>query len=145
VQRWKAPPGEWHKCNVDGAFFTSCNSGSTGAILRDLDGRFMAGRATRYNLACNALMMEALACRDGIQMAQELRITKLCFETDCLKLINLWKALDMQRSAVSLIIHDIRCISRSFSEFTFICANRTCNRVAHECARQVSHKFDRVE
>jgi hypothetical protein len=36
----------WHKCNVDGAFFTSCNSGSTGVILRDHDGRFMAGRAT---------------------------------------------------------------------------------------------------
>jgi hypothetical protein len=33
VQRWKAPPGGWHKCNVDGAFFTSCNSGSTGVIL----------------------------------------------------------------------------------------------------------------
>jgi hypothetical protein len=90
-------------------------------------------------------MMEALACRDGIRMVQELGITKLCLETDCLELINLWKALDMQRSAVSLIIHDIRCISRSFSEFTFVYANRTCNRVAHECARQVFHEFDRVE
>jgi hypothetical protein len=89
--------------------------------------------------------MEALACRDGIRMAQELGITKLCLETDCLELINLWKALDMQRSAVSLIIHDIRCISRSFSEFTFAYANRICNRVAHECARQVFHEFDRVE
>jgi hypothetical protein len=95
----------------------------------------MAGHATRYKLACDALMMEALACRDGIQMAQELRITKLCLETDCLELINLWKALGVQRSVVSLIIHDIRCISRSFSEFTFMCTNRTYNRVAHEYAR----------
>jgi hypothetical protein len=135
VQRWKAPPGGRHKCNVDGAFFTSCNSRSTSVILRDYDGRFMAGRATRSKLACDALMMEALACRDGIQMAQELRITKLCLETDCLELINLWKALGVQRSVVSLIIHDIRCISRSFSEFTFMCTNRTYNRVAHEYAR----------
>jgi hypothetical protein len=104
----------------------------------------MAGHATRYKLACDALMMEALACRDGIQMVQELRITKLCLETDCLELINLWNSLDMQRSTVSLIIHDIKCISRSFSEFTFIYTNRTCNRVAHECTRQVSHEFDRV-
>jgi hypothetical protein len=51
----------------------------------------------------------------------------------------------MQQSVVSLIIHDIRCINRSFSEFTFIYANKTCNRVAHECARQVSHEIDRVE
>jgi hypothetical protein len=49
----------WHKCNVDGTFFTSCTSGSTGIILRDHDGHFMARRATRYNLACDALMMEA--------------------------------------------------------------------------------------
>jgi hypothetical protein len=80
-------------------------------------------------------MMEALACRDGIQMAQQLRITKLCLETDCLELINLWKAPDTQRSAVGLIIHNIRHISRSFIEFTFIYTNRTCNSVAHECAR----------
>jgi hypothetical protein len=95
----------------------------------------MAGHATQYNLACDALMMEVLACRDGIQMVQQLRITKLCLETDYLELINLCKAPDTQQSAGSLIIHDIRYISRGFSEFTFIYANRTCNRVAYECAR----------
>jgi hypothetical protein len=36
----------WHKCDVDGAFFASCNSGSTGVILQDHDGYFMAGRET---------------------------------------------------------------------------------------------------
>jgi hypothetical protein len=44
--------------------------------------------------------------------------------------------MDDQRSAINLILRDIRSISRSFDEFTFVFANRECNRVAHECARQ---------
>jgi len=62
-----------------------------------------------------------------------------CLETDCMVLVNLWEAMDDQRSAINLILRDIRIISRSFNEFTFAFANRDCNRVAHLCARQVSH------
>jgi hypothetical protein len=57
-------------------------------------------------------------------------------------LVKLWEALDDQRSAINLILRDIRGISRSSDEFTFVFANRNCNRVAHIFARQVS--FDRV-
>uniref|UniRef100_K3YYR3 RNase H type-1 domain-containing protein n=1 Tax=Setaria italica TaxID=4555 RepID=K3YYR3_SETIT len=59
--------------------------------------------------------------------------------TDCLELVKLWETIDAQRSAVNLILRDIRNISRSFGEFTFVYATRTCNRVAHVSARQVSH------
>jgi hypothetical protein len=57
-------------------------------------------------------------------------------------LVKLWEALDDQRSAINLILRDIRGISRSSDEFTFVFANRNCNRVAHIFARQVS--CDRV-
>jgi hypothetical protein len=134
----------WHKCNVD-AFSAVSASGATGVVLRDHDGQFLAGRVVRYSIANDALMVEALTCEDGLQLAQQSGVSKLCLETDCLELLNLWKALDMQRSVVNLILQDIKCIGWSFDEFTFVYANRTCNRVAHECVRQVAHELDPVE
>ena len=114
-------------------------------IIRDHDGRFLSGRANWYGSAYDAMMMEAMACRDGIQWAREAGVSKLCLETDCLELVNLWKMLRSQRSRVSLILQDIKSISTSFDEFAFVYANRTCNRAAHVCAREVSCEFRRVE
>jgi len=136
--RWISPQAVCFKCNVDGAFSENDHTGATGVVIRDHDGQFKAGRAVWHNEAHDALLMEAKACRDGIEMAQQLGVSKLCLETDCLQLINLWNSLHTQRSAVSLILRDICSASRSFDEFTFNFANRSCNRVAHECARQVS-------
>jgi ribonuclease HI len=135
--RWNKPPVGWYKCNADGAFSAADNTGATGVALRDHDGRFLAGRAAWHGRRTDALMMEALACRDGLLLARQCGVSKLYLETDCMVLVNLWEAMDDQRSAINLILHDIRDISRSFDEFTFAFANRDCNRVAHLCARQV--------
>ncbi|TVU03577.1 hypothetical protein EJB05_50894, partial [Eragrostis curvula] len=113
---WNKPQIGWYKCNVDGAFSESDRTGATEVVLRDHDDQFMAGRAAWQGEAHDALMMEARACRDGLQMAQQLGVTKLCLETDCLELINLWNNLNTQRSAVSLILWDIFSISRNFDE-----------------------------
>lgn len=85
--------------------------------------------------------MEALVCRDSLLLARQHGVAKICLETYCLGLINLWESLDDQRSAVNLVLCDIKVLSRSFDEFTFVYANRDCNRVAHVCARQVSRDF----
>ena len=66
-------------------------------------------------------------------------------ETDCLELVNLWKVLGKQRSSVSLILQDIKALSSNFVEFTLVHANKSCNRVAHECAKQVSNELEWVE
>jgi hypothetical protein len=55
------------------------------------------------------------------------------------------EALDTQCSVVNLMLQDIRYISWSFDEFTFVYVNRTCNKLAHECARQVANELDWVE
>lgn len=140
--RWNKPPVGWYKCNADGAFSAADNTGATGVALRDHDGCFLAGRGAWHGRCTDALMMEALACRDGLLLARQCGVSKLYQETDCMVLVNLWEAMDDQRSVINLIVHDIRNISRSFDEFIFAFSNRDCNRVAHLCARQVSH--DRV-
>ena len=55
-QHWQRPQPGWIKCNV---------------VLRDHDGRCIAGRAKWYDNCLNVLATEALACRDGVLLARE--------------------------------------------------------------------------
>lgn len=142
---WRRPPEQWYKFNTDGAFFANEKNGTTGAVIRDQDGRFVAGRSAWYGSISEAIMIEAIACRDGVQLAKQMNLTKVCLETDCLELTKLWDSLNTQRSAVSLILQGIWDITRSFHEFSFVYVSRNCNRVPHECARQATREHTRVE
>ncbi|OEL37156.1 hypothetical protein BAE44_0001827, partial [Dichanthelium oligosanthes] len=106
--------------------------------LRYVDGQFRTGRAIWHGHCLDALLMEALACKDGVLLAQQCGISKVCVETDCLELIKLWENLDSQRSTVNLFLWEIRDMCRSFDEFKLVFASRSCNGVAHECAKHVS-------
>lgn len=141
---WERPQQHWMKCNVDGSFLEADNTGSAAAILRDWNGGFQGAAAEWQEQGQSALMMEAMARRLGVQLARDRGITRLCLETDCLELVGLWKDLDSQRSSVSFVLHEIRSMCRGFDEFTFSFAPRTCNRVAHTCARLVSGEQTRV-
>jgi ribonuclease HI len=123
------------KCNVDGAFSIEDNTGATGVILRDHDGRFLAGRVAWHENNLDAMLMEAMASRESLMLARQCGIARICLETEHLGLVKLWESLHEQRSVVNLILFDIRALSRSFDEFTFVYANRNCNWVAHLCAR----------
>jgi len=83
-------------------------------------------------------MMEAITCRDGIQFAKEKGVERLPVETDCQELIKLSALGSNQRSYIMPIIRDITELSLGFLEFSLLFAPRSCNRVAHVLAKQVS-------
>jgi hypothetical protein len=66
---WQPPPEGWFKRNADGAFYMGTNQGATGAVLRTPSGSFVAGRACWYSHGLDTLMLERLACRDGVKLA----------------------------------------------------------------------------
>jgi ribonuclease HI len=121
-----------------GAFSRNDSQGATGAVLRDVDGRFKGGRARWHPHGLDALMMEALACRDGIQLAREKGVLRIQVETDCQELTKLWKQGGSQRSHVASIISDAIELSSSFHGFTLLYTPRSCNHVAHVLAKQVT-------
>jgi len=49
---------------------------------------FLGGRSRWYPHALDALMMEALACRDGMLLAKERVVMKLVLETDSQELVS---------------------------------------------------------
>lgn len=135
---WKRPALGWIRCNVDGAFDPVNGKGATGVVLRDHNGCFIQGRAVWRNHTPDAITMEAHALKDGLLLAQQSGAAYVCAEIDCLEMVLLWEKLGTQRSAITSILHDVREISRSFDGFSLVYASRTCNRVAHTCARRVS-------
>lgn len=72
-------------------------------------------------------------------------ISRLWLEMDCMELTKLWDTLDAQRSPIRLILLEAKELSRSFDDFKFSYVNRSCNKVAYTCARQVSREHTRVE
>lgn len=135
---WVRPATGWLKCNVDGAFYENQWHGATGSVIRDDCGNFLSGSAMWYANGLDALTMDALACRDGIVLAQQNGVQRLWLETDCLELVNLWVAGNNQRSSVMSILSEIRDRRNLFQEFRFTFISRTCNKVAHVLAKQVT-------
>jgi hypothetical protein len=136
-QHWKSPPPGWTKCNVDASFIADEGRGATGMVLRDEEGRACGGRALWYDHCLNALTSEASACRDGIQFALDRGVQRLVLETDCQVLANLWEQRRYQ-SEVGSILQQIEILSRSLYDFSLIFSSRSCNSLAHECAKLVS-------
>ena len=111
--------------------------GETGAVLRDHQGVFRGG-AKWYANCLDALLMEALACRDGLALAQQFGMQQVTMETDCQESVTLWHAAEHQRSSVLALLREIQELSSLFQNFTLSFSGRNCNRVAHVLAKQVS-------
>ena len=143
-QQWKKPDPGWIKSNSDAAFQENGSSGATACIIRDEQGQFKVAQARWYDRALDVCMMEALGCRDGLQLAMQQGDLRVALETDCLELINLWKKRDAQRSTLGPVLEEINALSLAFHSFSFSYVNRTCNKIAHVLAKQVS-KTHRME
>lgn len=110
-QGWKRPPSGWVKCNTDGASYEVGWKGATGAVLRNENGVFIRGSAKWYENCLDSLTMEALACRDGLLLAQQAGVEHVWLEFDCQELPKLWSAGENQRSSVMTITREIRELS----------------------------------
>ena len=80
-----------------------------------------------------------------LQFARERGIRRICLETDCQVLVNLWVNRSHQNSEISPLIGQLEDLSRSFENFSLCFISRTCNNLAHACARLVSHNSQVVE
>jgi ribonuclease HI len=133
------------KVNTDAAFQATEKNGASACVIRDQNGAVQEAQAMCYEQVFDACTMEALACRDGIKMAEIAGYQHVQLETDCLELVQLWKVKESQRSIVRPVLEEIYTLSRVFQEFSFSYINRNCNKVAHVLAKQVSdsHRLER--
>jgi len=132
--RWAKPQENWIKVNTDSAFHVSSATGAGGVVIRDSDGRLLSAAAHLYSHIPDALTGEALAARDGLQLAGEQGHANVILEVDNLVLVNLLRSEDGGRSVISGLWQEIRELGRGFSGFKLLHVNREGNVAAHVCA-----------
>lgn len=75
IEKWAPQPRGWHKVTTDGAFHPSSARGAGGVVIRDSRGLFTAATAQWYEILLEALVAEAMVCRDGAFFAKSLGLS----------------------------------------------------------------------
>lgn len=135
--RWQPPEQGWLKVNTDASFDPSF-SGSTGVVIRDDDGVVQSGAARWLDDVPDALTAEALAAKEGMELAWEMGYDRVILETDCKTLKTLLEDRSGVRSMIGSICFDITELVKNFRNFRVVWVGREANTVAHHCACRVT-------
>jgi hypothetical protein len=82
VEHWLSPDVGWHKINVDGAFRNAEKCGGGGVVIRDCHGSFVVGAHHFFPHTADAEGAELMACRAGLQLANQKQCGNVILETD---------------------------------------------------------------
>lgn len=135
---WQRPAEGWIKANTDAAFDASTFTGSGGVVICDHRGSVLAGAARWFDNVPDALTAEALAAKEGLELAMENGYDKVILEVDCSNLKSLIANDTGWTSAIGGLCFDITELSRNFAEFKVEWVYREANSVGHCCASMVS-------
>jgi hypothetical protein len=80
---WIPPPGGMMKVNIDAAVGKSSRQGSVVAVAGSEDGVFLGASTAVYPGKSNPEILEALACREAIALAQDTNVRKVMIASDC--------------------------------------------------------------
>jgi len=79
--------------------------------------------------------VEALACREGMQLAAEWCPSKVILESDCNYVVGLLRHGNFQRSRLKFLLEETREAGNMLPEWTTVHVRRERNRAAHELAQ----------
>ena len=86
ARRWDLPLAGFVKINVDAAFREATRTGRRGAICRDSSHKIQFAAAGSLHAVSDALHAETLALSHAMQVAEQLGVGRVIFETDCITL-----------------------------------------------------------
>jgi ribonuclease HI len=133
---WTPPDEHWLKVNVDGALNKQGIGGGGGVVIRDHHGVFRAGACHAFANISVPEHAELLACRRGVQLAQEIAATKLVLETDNISVAQVLNSSDLDRSRFGPLVQEIKEMISGVAETRVVWARRAANKAAHNLARE---------
>jgi hypothetical protein len=88
---WMKPKEDFVILNVDASFDLDSGTGSTGAILRDDKGLFLAASCFGIPYVSDVSTAEARALRDGLILAGQIGCNRIEVNSDCLDMIEVMR------------------------------------------------------
>jgi hypothetical protein len=133
--KWQPPPKDVIKFNVDGSYTEGIHAGGWGVVARDHDGAVIAAKASCSEAIHNAFTAELRAMEEAVNLAADLRVIRVEFETDAQLLAMTLSSKRPDFSTEAVVIEDLKLQSRMwFSSCSFRFTKRSSNGVAHNLA-----------
>ena len=123
------------KVNEDASFKAQSRQGVVSAVLRGHKGGLIAASNEQLEHVADAGTAEAYALRHGLLLVQQLGISKLVVESDCLEVINTMNNGGFMATGAAAIYSDCLVLIIGYASVTFVHCPREANSVSHELAR----------
>ncbi|KAL4398517.1 uncharacterized protein LOC107471147 [Arachis duranensis] len=130
--KWRSPPKEWLKLNIDAVISESTNRVAIAVVIRDLRGEIRGGFASNI-LVSSSTMAEAWEMREALLLVKNLERGKVIIELDCLTLIEAIKS-GAELWEIDSILHDIQSLQLDLPDYNFTWVPREGNILAHTIA-----------
>jgi ribonuclease HI len=134
-QEWSRPPSRIIKVNVDGSFHPDVHAGSTGAVLRDHDGRFVAASSSFLPNIASVAVAEAMAMREGLRLKNHMGCNNIQVESDSMETVEACTGEATWWNESSAIFADCVDLIALIGGVQIQFCPREANEVAHEIAR----------
>jgi hypothetical protein len=76
------------KINVDAATSKNGTGEAVAVVCTDEMGQFMGASTLTFKESLNPPSLKAVMCREGLGLAQDLGLARVCVASDCLEVIN---------------------------------------------------------
>ena len=132
---WRPPQNGRYKVNVDGAVFSRPKSSGIGVVIRNEDGLIMGAMSKNLPFPLGALEVEAKALEGGIELARDLGLWEVEFESDAQVVVKAVTGIEPGPSSIMKVVEGIRMGLSSFKFWSLNHICRKCNNAAHILAR----------
>ena len=130
--RHKAPPRGFMKIHVDAGVIQG-RGGSAAAVCRDSDGFFLGSSALIIEGVDDPAILEAIACREGLSLAEDLGLQNMVIASDCQEVV---KHIEEKSGGnYGGVVKEINSWQTSFSSRCFKFESRVSNFEPHKLAR----------
>ncbi|KAH9685373.1 reverse transcriptase domain-containing protein [Citrus sinensis] len=115
-QKWKPPPKNVLKLNVDAAVNSKDQKTGLGAIVRDAEGKILAVGIKQAQFRERVSLAEAEAILWGLQVAKQVSSSSLIAESDCKEVVELLNNTQGSRTEIHWILSDVHRESKDFQQ-----------------------------
>ena len=118
----------------DAAFSIDSGSGSTGAVIRDEHGHFLAASCRGLPFVSDPTTAEVQALRDGLLLAGQVGCSRIEVNSDCMEVIDVMQSAGNSLGPAAAIYEECSFLCRNFAVISFSHCPREANMVAHVLA-----------
>jgi hypothetical protein len=132
---WVKPLQTYVKVNVDASFDEDALRGTTGVVIRDSNGDFIASSNRKLDFVRDILSAEVQVLKEGLLLAQSMGCNRVIMCSDCLDVVTTMQGGGNSHEVSAAVFDDCYYLASEFIKVQFEHNYREANAVAHELAR----------